>query len=128
MQREVLEPMHQNQAQQAEAGARSVVNAQREALGVKDDATWNAVLQLGDRYLGDDLSRRRRSQRRAARPRRLRQLGQVQRHRVRDGQGRRPQDRAEGPERRQHGDPRGRGRAQDRRGSHQAGSARLLGG
>jgi hypothetical protein len=56
MQREVLEPMHQNQAQQAEAGARAVVNSQREALGVKDDATWNAVLQLGDRYLGDDLS------------------------------------------------------------------------
>lgn len=56
LQREALQPFQQFQAQQAEEAARAIVASTRTELGIQDDATWNAVLQLGDRYLGDDLS------------------------------------------------------------------------
>lgn len=56
LQREVLQPWQQTEAQRTEQSARAVVAASRTELGVEDDNTWNAVLQLGDRYLGDDMS------------------------------------------------------------------------
>ncbi len=56
LQREVLEPFAQTEAQRTEAAARSAVASVRSELGIEDEATWAAVLQLGDRYLGDNLS------------------------------------------------------------------------
>lgn len=56
LQRDVLQPWQQTEAQRAEQTARSTVTSTRTELGIEDDGTWNAVLQLGDRYLGDDIS------------------------------------------------------------------------
>lgn len=56
LQREVLQPWQQTEAERAETTARQIVTSTRGELGIEDDNTWNAVLQLGDRYLGDDIS------------------------------------------------------------------------
>lgn len=56
LQNQVLQPWQQSQAAQAEAVARSAVESARAELGVSDEGTWAAVLQLGDKYLGDDIS------------------------------------------------------------------------
>lgn len=57
LQREVLEPMQQQQKATAEAMARQAVQSTITDLGLTDQDTIAAVLQLGDRYLDpNDLS------------------------------------------------------------------------
>lgn len=56
LQEQVLQPWQQSEAERAEAVARQTVTSVQKELGIEDQDTWAAVLQLGDRYLGDDLS------------------------------------------------------------------------
>ena len=52
----IQQGIQQQQQAAVEAQARSAVDSTIKELGVSDDATKAAILQLGDRYLGDDLS------------------------------------------------------------------------
>lgn len=56
MQEQVQQPIQQLQRQQQFERAQQTVQSTIQQLGIEDDATKAAVLQLGDRYLGDDLS------------------------------------------------------------------------
>ena len=56
LQREVIQPFQQTEAQRTETAARSAVASARDELGIKDEKTWQAVLRMGDQYLGNDMS------------------------------------------------------------------------
>lgn len=56
MQEEILQPQAKAAQAQAETMARTVIDTTVEKLGIVDPDIRAAVLQLGDRYLNDDLS------------------------------------------------------------------------
>lgn len=52
----ITQTLAQQQQQAVEFAARGAVDSTIKELGIADEATKAAILQLGDRYLGDDLS------------------------------------------------------------------------
>lgn len=52
----ITQTLAQQQQQAVEQAARGAVDATLKELGIADEATKAAILQIGDRYLGDDLS------------------------------------------------------------------------